>query len=74
MPKSFILSEVSRKRHLLYGTAIGVLFAIGATEKVYAACVAPGPNGTVDPTKPFRNWRLIEEEVRAGMLLTPGSS
>jgi outer membrane receptor protein involved in Fe transport len=26
------------------------------------------PNGTVDPTKPFRNWRLIEEENRSGRI------
>ena len=38
MPKSFILSDNSRKRHLLYGTAVGVLLAVGASEKVYAAC------------------------------------
>jgi TonB-dependent receptor len=26
------------------------------------------PNGTVDPTRPFRNWRLIEEENKSGRI------
>jgi len=26
------------------------------------------PNGTVDPTRPFRNWREIEEENRSGRI------
>ena len=40
MPKSFVRQGSSRRIHLLYGTTIGVLLAIGATEKVQAACTA----------------------------------
>ena len=44
MPKSFIQAVRNRKLHLLYGTAVGVLLSIGATERVLAACVVtPGP-------------------------------